>query len=155
MSTTIGGALVLNLSWFRPRMYPFYLVRNQDVSGVSGTGIVAYGVVLPSGQAVMEWNSRFKTVTIFSSLDQVRHIHGHGGRTQVMIGLPDQRPWRWGIWLRGPKATEIAIKPPLALPHAEEASVNLLATRRSEWDGNQGLRALVRSRRRDGFIPSA
>lgn len=45
-------------------MYPFYLVRHQDVSGVSGTGIVAYGVVLPSGQAVMAWNSRFKTVTI-------------------------------------------------------------------------------------------
>jgi len=69
-------------------MRAFYLVRTEDVSGVSGTGIVAYGVVLPSGRAVMEWNSRWQTLTIFTSLDQVQKIHGHQGRTQVRLGDP-------------------------------------------------------------------
>ena len=69
-------------------MRAFYLVRTEDVSGVSGTGIVAYGVVLPSGRAVMEWNSRWQTLTVFTSLDQVQKIHGHQGRTQVRLGDP-------------------------------------------------------------------
>lgn len=44
----------------------FYLQRNEDVSGTSGTGIVARGIVFPSGKA----------------------IHGHGGKTLVILGTP-------------------------------------------------------------------
>lgn len=68
----------------------FYLYRQEDVSGVSGTGIVAVGVVLPSGHAVMEWCSRWPTVTVFQTIDQVERIHGHGGRTSIGWGLPPQ-----------------------------------------------------------------
>ena len=72
----------------RKTLQPFYLYRREDVSGVSGTGIVAVGVILPSGQAVMEWCSRWPTVTIFQTIDQVERIHGHGGRTSIGWGLP-------------------------------------------------------------------
>ncbi len=76
---------------------PFYLHRMIDASGVSGTGIVAVGAVLPSGKAVLEWRSRWKTVTVFESVDQVIRIHGHGGRTQLLWGDPpgDQRLPFW------------------------------------------------------------
>lgn len=69
---------------------PFYLYRRRDVSGVSGTGVVAVGVVLPSGKAVLEWCSRWPTVTLFHSIDQILRIHGHGGETEVRYGpVPD------------------------------------------------------------------
>ncbi len=67
---------------------PFYLHRSVDTSGVSGTGIVAVGAVLPSGKAVLEWRSRWRTVTIFESVDQIILIHGHGGRTLLHWGEP-------------------------------------------------------------------
>ena len=69
---------------------PFYLHRIVDASGVSGTGIVAVGAVLPSGKAVLEWRSRWKTITVFESVDQIVRIHGHGGRTQLHWGDPPQ-----------------------------------------------------------------
>lgn len=89
----------------RPRsgIQPFYLYRIVDASGVSGTGIVAVGVVLPSGKAVLEWCSRWKTVTVFESVAQVERIHGHGGRTLLHWGIPPQPPRGlriWAVWRR-------------------------------------------------------
>lgn len=83
------------MNWLKPHridVKPFYLYRTDDVSGVSGTGVVAVGVVLPSGKAVMEWNSKWPTVTIFNSIDHIVAIHGHGGRTQLKSGVPAEHP---------------------------------------------------------------
>jgi hypothetical protein len=75
--------------WQRaPALRPFYLYRREDLSGVSGTGVVAIGVVMPSGRAVLEWCSRWPTITVFHSVDQILRIHGHGGRTTVRWGVP-------------------------------------------------------------------
>ena len=74
----------------RPAIRPFYLDRREDVSGVSGKGVVAVGVVLPSGKCVLEWRSRLRTVTVFESVDQVTRIHGHDGRTVLCWGYPPQ-----------------------------------------------------------------
>ena len=68
----------------------FHLQRAEDVSGTSGVGIVAIGVQLPSGKCVMEWNSALKTDTLFDSIDLVERIHGHEGRTKVVMGLPPE-----------------------------------------------------------------
>lgn len=69
-----------------PLIKPFYMVRREDVSGTSGTGIVAVGVVMPSGKCVVEWLSTETTDTIFESLDQIERIHGHDGRTEIKMG---------------------------------------------------------------------
>ncbi|WP_411955519.1 hypothetical protein ACKXGF_07400 [Alkalibacillus sp. S2W] len=61
----------------------FYLLRNDDETGVSGTGIVATGVVLPSGKAIMEWLSEHTSVAIYESIEELEAIHGHNGRTVV------------------------------------------------------------------------
>ncbi len=66
----------------------FYLLRKEDISGVSGTGIVAYGAVLPSGKVVMEWCSFHSTMTIFNNLEDLVKIHGHGDATEVKFGKP-------------------------------------------------------------------
>lgn len=63
----------------------FRLHRVEDVSGVSGTGIVAVGVVFPSGRAVMEWLGPVRTTYIYDSIGDVELIHGHDGRTKVEL----------------------------------------------------------------------
>lgn len=65
----------------------FKLVRHEDESGVSGTGTVAYGVVFPepNGRAVLGWTTDVNSVAVYSSLDEVREIHGHEGRTEVVM----------------------------------------------------------------------
>lgn len=69
----------------------FYLLRKQDESGISGTGIVARGVVLPSGKVVMEWCTFHSSITIFSNIEDVNSIHGHHGKTEVIFGQPKKK----------------------------------------------------------------
>ena len=93
---------------------PFYLHRIVDASGVSGTGIVAVGAVLPSGKAILEWRSRWKTVTVFESVDQIVLIHGHGGRTQLHWGDPPAEP-RLPAWVQAWQALT-AVRAPATAP---------------------------------------
>lgn len=66
----------------------FYLLRKEDVNGKSGTGVVARGVVLPSGRAVLEWQTFHSSINIYNNLDSIEEIHGHGGATVVIMGAP-------------------------------------------------------------------
>lgn len=69
----------------------FFLMRKQDVNGISGTGIVARGVIFPKdGKVAMEWESKYDTISIFSSIDEVIQIHGHEGRTVLMFDYLDK-----------------------------------------------------------------
>jgi hypothetical protein len=68
---------------WRRRMRLFLLIRNEDVSGVSGTGIVAEGVEFSDGTVAMRWLRRLFSVAFYGSIRDVLAIHGHGGRTQV------------------------------------------------------------------------
>lgn len=70
------------------KVQPFHLFREEDESGISGTGIVAYGVIFPSGKVALEWCTFHSSIGIYSSLADVDKIHGHGGKTHVVLGLP-------------------------------------------------------------------
>jgi len=71
---------------------PFYLLRNEDETGISGTGIVAIGAIYPSGKCVIEWLTFTTSMNIYNTFDQVVEVHGHGGKTQVIIGsLPKKK----------------------------------------------------------------
>lgn len=69
----------------RPGPRPFRLVRDEDVSGVSGTGIVAEGVEFIDGTVALRWMSEHPTSVVFHDrgIDSVRAIHGHDGRTRI------------------------------------------------------------------------
>lgn len=71
----------------------FKLVRNRDVSGVSGTGVVAEGVEFHDGQCALSWFGQFHTVTIFAKVADITAIHGHEGSTQVEF---DSEPLKFG-----------------------------------------------------------
>lgn len=62
----------------------FVLRRDIDTTGISGTGDVAVGVVLPSGRVVVEWLTRWDTVGFYRNIDEVQAIHGHGGQTVIV-----------------------------------------------------------------------
>ena len=55
----------------------FELHREQDTTGVSGIGKVAEGVRFSSGTCVIQWRLPIQTVTIYSSMAEVRQVHCH------------------------------------------------------------------------------
>lgn len=71
----------------------FALHRRQDLSGVSGTGLVAFGTVYPTGRTTLAWCvGDVASVTVYDSADQVLQIHGHDGFTDlVWIDGPERR----------------------------------------------------------------
>lgn len=69
----------------------FTVTRLGDVSGTSGTGPVAKGVVFPDGTTVVQWQTRARSVTVYSSYVDALYIHGHGDQTGFIF---DRDPWR-------------------------------------------------------------
>jgi hypothetical protein len=64
-------------------MMRFELHRQVDVTGVSGTGHVADGVLFGDGVVVVRWRGAHATTTVHASLASVDAIHLHGGATQI------------------------------------------------------------------------
>lgn len=78
-------------------MRRFLLVRHSDPSGVSGTGIVAQGVEFPDGSVALRWSCSRPSTAVWGSVEDVRRIHGHNGRTVIrwLDGFrPDDTPGR-------------------------------------------------------------
>ena len=74
-------------------MRAFLVIRDEDVTGISGTGIVAEGVEFKDGTTVMRWlpagTARPEvvkpTTVIHESVDSVIALHGHNGKTWVQF----------------------------------------------------------------------
>jgi len=70
----------------------FQIVRHQDVSGISGTGVVAQGVEFDDGVVAMRWlgpvehpwGSVHPTTVLHPDIENVEMLHGHGGATEVV-----------------------------------------------------------------------
>lgn len=69
----------------------FALHRIQDVTGVSGEGIVAFGSEYGDGRVTTRWRGDAKSFGIWDTLAEAMAIHGHDGRTEV-------------VWLHDPRA---------------------------------------------------
>lgn len=84
------------LSWTTPdrtlgRPRRWQLQRHEDKTGVSGTGIVAYGVEWADGTVAYRWTTNPATHQIADSIDDVENIHGHGDSTEV-VWIDDEQP---------------------------------------------------------------
>lgn len=64
-------------------MKNFELIRSKDESGVSGTGVVAEGIVFSNGVCVISWLRPIKSATVYQSVAEMIIIHGHEGSTIV------------------------------------------------------------------------
>lgn len=73
----------------------FVLKRDEDETGVSGTGVVAEGVQFSDGTVALRWRSYIKSTAIYESIRACEAIHGHGGKTRVLFldEEPDHLPF--------------------------------------------------------------
>lgn len=63
----------------------FELHRDTDHTGVSGTGVVAEGVLFRNGNVVVSWLGEHATVTTYpQGMATVEAVHGHGGSTRIV-----------------------------------------------------------------------
>lgn len=64
----------------------FVLQRDEDVTGVSGTGIIAGGVAFPDGMVCLRWYTLTPTSVVFHDrgIESVEAVHGHDGKTRVV-----------------------------------------------------------------------
>lgn len=63
----------------------FYLQRIEDESGISGTGRIAQGVIFDNGKVALTWLSDTPSTGVYDSIGDVRSIHGHAGKTEVVM----------------------------------------------------------------------
>jgi hypothetical protein len=61
----------------------FALVRHIDYTGVSGIGVVAYGITFSDGQVALRWCSSHPATSIWESLEHMLAVHGHGEATSI------------------------------------------------------------------------
>jgi len=62
----------------------FWLYREEDHSGVSGTGYVAEGVEWTDGRVDIRFLSAHKSDYGFPNLKEMMNLHGHDGSTKVV-----------------------------------------------------------------------
>ena len=62
----------------------FHLLRHKDVSGISGTGVVAEGAVWSSGAVALHWPGHPQATSIWASVRDVLEVHGHDGATELV-----------------------------------------------------------------------
>lgn len=63
----------------------FWLERDVDETGVSGTGRVAQGVEFDDGWVSLRWLSERRSTAVYASLADVEAIHGHNGATTIVF----------------------------------------------------------------------
>jgi len=61
----------------------FLLVRHTDVSGVSGTGVVAEGIEYEDGGIALRWKGEWPATAVWPNMESLLKIHGHDGKTTV------------------------------------------------------------------------
>jgi hypothetical protein len=61
----------------------FKLVRTEDLTGNSGTGIVAEGIEFSNGMCALCWLQVMSSIATYPNVKQLIAIHGHNGRTVI------------------------------------------------------------------------
>lgn len=63
----------------------FKLVRDEDVTQVSGTGVVAVGCSFFGNYCVLQWLGENGSTFWYPNFDTVEKLHGHGGKTRIVV----------------------------------------------------------------------
>lgn len=64
-------------------MRRFDVVRMRDVSGVSGTGVIAEGCEFGNGRVAVAWLTPSGSMEFYDTILVFLNKHGHGGDTTV------------------------------------------------------------------------
>jgi hypothetical protein len=75
----------------------FVLVRDTDVTGISGQGVVVWGIEFPDGRVSYRWNTTTATSCDADSMADVVRVHGHNGATRVEWVDTEAEADRWRL----------------------------------------------------------
>ncbi len=64
-------------------MRRFNLIRKEDMHDKSGVGLVAEGCEFENGAIALKWTSQYWSGTWFLNIQELKHLHGHNGKTKV------------------------------------------------------------------------
>jgi hypothetical protein len=67
----------------------FELVRHEDVTGLSGTGVIAEVAEFTDGTVAVRWVTEHRSTAIWPSVEDMLAVHGHGGLTRL------ETAWGW------------------------------------------------------------
>ena len=64
----------------------FELHRDVDETGISGTGVVAEGMICTDGVGFLRWLTEWPSSVCHydRGLESIEAIHGHGGKTRIV-----------------------------------------------------------------------
>ncbi len=62
-------------------MRRFILVREEDPTGISGTGVITEGIEFLNGKCVLSWLTEYTSVAVYDDVETLMAIHGHDGFT--------------------------------------------------------------------------
>lgn len=68
----------------------FYLIRDEDKSGSSGTGRVAEGFVFEDGTTALRWLVEPYSTAVYATPEELKVIHGHQGATRLVPAIDEQ-----------------------------------------------------------------
>lgn len=71
-----------------------HILRHEDESGVSGTGVVAEWIEYSDGEVVVHWLSHTPSTNHYRNIKQLEQIHGHGGKTEMVTIWEEPKPER-------------------------------------------------------------
>ncbi|WP_205629336.1 hypothetical protein [Jiangella muralis] len=94
----------------------FALVRHVDYTGVSGVGVVAYGVVFSDGHVALRWASAHPATSLWGSMDDLVAVHGHGEATSIEWLDPATDPFAQPVASRGAGRRARRVQPSAVLP---------------------------------------
>ncbi|MFJ4189402.1 hypothetical protein [Kitasatospora sp. NPDC089509] len=87
--SALAARLASLMAQFEPEPpTPYVLLRDVDVSGISGTGVVAEGAIFSAAAGstgVTRWRGERGSTVAWDHARDIEPIHGHGGATRVVL----------------------------------------------------------------------
>ena len=62
----------------------FWLMRDEDISGISGTGRVAEGIEWTNGMVTVSWLGTYHSIETVMNIHTIEALHSHNGKTRVV-----------------------------------------------------------------------
>lgn len=86
-TNTVGGLNTTKLEPNQSEVKLYHLMRDEDVSGTSGTGLVAEVAEFSNGWcavAFMKHTAGISNIIVYGDINHVELVHGHGGKTKLV-----------------------------------------------------------------------
>jgi len=96
-STASPAAVVSPPAPSSPFPRRFLLFRHHDVSGKSGTGVVAEGVEFTDGRAALRWRGEWPSTVAWDDVELIVGVHGHSGATEIRWIDPEPHVGYWPV----------------------------------------------------------